>query len=196
MGTIELIKFIIKNSGEVKKAFSAREINGKIYIKFTEAGKEYAYNKDKIEITADKIYTQKEVKNKLPFIVYAFKKPCYKCHQNTDIITYIKFTDGRREDVTYPWDKNRLLKNQNIFAHIFDPSIEYYGLLVIGDLPEYDNMLMNEFPDKIQVRYSATTKNSYPMNMCSHCGAQQGHYFVYRQVNEMINSMQEIDIIE
>lgn len=187
---------MIKKSGEVKTAFSAKENNDKIYIKFTQNGKEYAYNKDGIEIVADKNDTQKITENKLPFRVYTFKKPCYKCHQNTDIITYIKFVDGKHEDVTYPWDKSRLLKNQNILAHITDPSIEYYGLMVIGDFPEYDNMLMDKFPGKIEVKYSATTKTSYPMNICSHCGAQQGNYFVYRQVNEIINSMQKIDIIE
>lgn len=55
---------------------------------------------------------------------------------------------------------------------------------------------MKEFPNKISVQYSSTTQTSYPMNLCSHCGAQQGHYFVYKQVNEMIQAMQKIDFLE
>lgn len=52
-----MIKFIIKSTGEVKSAFSAKENNEKVYIRFTENGKEYAYNKANIEIIIDeKIY--------------------------------------------------------------------------------------------------------------------------------------------
>ncbi len=194
-----MIRFVIKKSGEVKKAFSAKENAGKIYIKFTENGKEYAYNKDKIEIIVDKNDSQELIKNELPFRVYAFKKQCYRCHKFTDIITYIKFADGNLEDLVYPWNKNRLMKaqsHQHILAHIQDPSIEYYGLIIVGDCQEYDDVLMKEFPNKISVQYSSTTQTSYPMNLCSHCGAQQGHYFVYKQVNEMIQAMQKIDILE
>lgn len=194
-----MIRFVIKKSGEVKKAFSAKENAGKVYIKFTENGKEYAYNKDKIEIIVDKNDSQELIKNELPFRVYTFKKQCYRCHKFTDIITYIKFADGNLEDLVYPWNKNRLLKAQSpqhILAHIQDPSIEYYGLIIVGDCQEYDDILMKEFPDKISVQYSSTTQTSYPMNLCSHCGAQQGHYFVYKQVNEMIQAMQKIDILE
>lgn len=165
-------------------------------ITFSEMYKDYVYSQDNIEVKNDNKDIQKVANNKLPFQIYTFKKQCYKCHQYTDIITYIKYNDGNYEDVTYPWDEQRLLKNQILWAHIKDPSIEYYGLSVIGDLLEYDNMLMDKFPDKIQVRYSKKTKTSYPMNICSHCGAHQGRNFVYRQVNEMIASMQEIDVIE
>lgn len=108
-----MIRFVIKKSGEVKKAFSAKENVGKIYIKFTENGKEYAYNKDKIEVIVDKNDSQELIKNKLPFRVYTFKKQCYRCHKFTDIITYIKFADGNLEDLVYPWDKNRLMKAQS-----------------------------------------------------------------------------------
>lgn len=121
---------------------------------------------------------------------------CYRCHQYTDILTYIKFKDKTCEDVTYPWNKERLLKSQDVFAHVLDPSIEYYGLLVVGDLLQYDQMLMDRFPDKIKLKYSSVVKKTYPMNICCHCGAQQGNNYVYRQVNEMINAMTEIDIIK
>lgn len=190
-----MIKFVIKKTGELKEAFSAKENNEKIHIKFSENGKEYAYNKDKIEILLD-TNTQKIEENKLPFKVYTFKKQCHKCHQYTDVITYIKFDDGSYEDLDYPWDQFRLFKIQNAFAHLLDPSIEYYGILVLGDCKEYDEMLLNAFPDRIFLKYSATTENSYAMNICSHCGTHQGHYFLYRQINEMIQSMYPIDEID
>ena len=38
--------------------------------------------------------------------------------------------------------KERLLKNQDIFAHLQDPSIEYYDLNVIGDNENYDKLLI------------------------------------------------------
>lgn len=191
-----MIRFVNKNTGEVKKAFSANESNGKIYIRFTEKGKEYAYNKDNIEILFDEKDTQELAEDKSPFTVYTFKKQCHRCHRHTDILTYIKFSDGTYDDVTYPWDKKRLLKNQDIFAHIFDPSIEYYGLIVVGDCEKYDKLLMDKFPDRIQIRYSATVNKAYPMNICTHCGAHQGNHYIYKYVNIMIKSMQRIDIIE
>lgn len=193
-----MVEFINKKTGELIKAFSARKdkAGGKVYIRFTESGKEYTYNLDNIEIVKNKrIITPDEPKSDLPFTIYTFKKMCYKCHQLTDIITYIIFSDGSNDDVTYPWDINRLLKNQAIFAHLKDPSIEYYGLNVIGENEVYDNILMERFPDRIKPKYSSVTKTIYPMNICCHCGAQQGYFYVYRQVNEIIDSKEKIDIL-
>lgn len=94
----------------------------------------------------------------------------------------------------FPWDKERLLENQDLVAHFTDPSIEYYGLKVIGEDEKLDHILMHKFPDQIKVKYSNTQKRNYPMNMCCHCGAIQGEFFIYHQVNEMIKNMQEIEI--
>lgn len=194
-----MIKFVNKKTGELKNAFSVKENDEKMLIKFSEDGKEYAYNKDNIEVINEENNTQIRDISKLPFRIYTFKKQCYKCHRNTDIITYIKFSDGKNEDITYPWDKKRLIKTQSfqhLLAHMQDPSIEYYTIMIVGDCKKYDDILMEKFPNKVSVQYSATTKTSYPMNICSHCGAQQGYYYVYRQINELIKSMQKIDIIE
>lgn len=194
-----MINFINKKTGEIKSAFSAIEQGDKVIIRFTDGGKEYAYHKDNIEIVSNIDNSLECDKVDRRFRVYTFKKECYRCHRETDIITYIKFADNGYEDLVYPWDKHRLMKNQtlqHLLAHIKDPSIEYYSLMIIGDCQEYDDVLMKKFPNKITVQYSATTKTSYPMNLCSNCGAQQGHYFVYRQINEIINSMEPIDIVE
>ena len=34
------------------------------------------------------------------------------------------------------------------------------------------------------------------MNICDHCKAKQGEYFVYRAVNKLIKEMKEIDWFE
>lgn len=183
----------------MKSAFSATEQGDKVIVRFTDGGKEYAYHKDNIEIVSNLNNSFECDKGDLPFRVYTFKKECYRCHRETDIITYIKFIDNDYEDLVYPWDKHRLMKTQSLqhlLAHMKDPTIEYYSLIILGDCQEFDDMLIRKFPDKISVQYSATTKTLYPMNICNHCGAQQGYYFVYRQINEMINSMKKIDIAE
>lgn len=196
---VNIKTILIKSTGKTSLVYSAEEINNKICVKFTKDGKEYFYNKLSIEVLKNdqsNIVLKSYRKEKLPFIVYTFQKECFKCHGLTNIITYIKFNSRPYDDVTFPWDINRLEKNQDILAHIMDPSIEYYGLGVVGNFPKFDSMLMNAFPDRIDVRYSNTTKTSYPMNLCEHCGTPQGNYYVYRQVNEIINDMQQINILE
>lgn len=71
-----------------------------------------------------------------------------------------------------------------------DPSIEYYGLKVIGGDSSLDEMLLKKFPNKIKMQYSKTQKRSYAMSICEHCGAKQGEYFIYHYINEMIKNMQ------
>lgn len=186
------MKFRDKRKNEVKKAYSIEIRDGKAYITFVENGKEYTYYEDNIDIMQP-ISTKD---NNTPFKVYKLKKRCYRCHKETTIYTYIIFDDGTYENVEYPWDKQRLLKNQNLFAHLQDPSIEYYGLLVIGDDERLDQMLMNQYPDQIKVKYSKTQGRRYPMNLCVHCGAQQGWYFIYHEINEWIKDMKEIPFDE
>lgn len=70
----------------------------------------------------------------------------------------------------FPCDYNRLLEHQNIIAHLQDPSIEYYGLNVIGDIEEFDHMLTEKYPERMKNTYSKTKNRIYPMNVCSHCG--------------------------
>lgn len=187
-----MISFKNLKTKEIKTAISYREDGDRIYIKFTDNGKEYGYFKTNIEI----LKKENESEDELPFIVYSLNKECYKCHQNTAIVTYITFKDKPDESLTFPWNKNRLLDHQNILAHLKDPSIEYYGLNVIGDIANYDRLLMNKYPNKIQLKYSQTKNEMYPMNVCEHCGAKQGWYFVFREINKLISEMQNINIID
>lgn len=182
-----MFKFKNKKTNEVKTAYAFREEGERIYIRFSADGKEYGYFKSNVEIIDGE-------NDALPFKVYSLTKECYRCHQSTKILTYITFADNPAEDVCYPWDKSRLLEHQNIFAHLQDSSIEYYGLNVIGDIEEFDLMLMEKYPDRIQNKYSQTKKRTYPMNVCEHCGNGQGWYYIYKDVNEKIQEMKEIDV--
>lgn len=183
--------FINKKTGELKQAFSIRNDGDKIYVKFTENGKEYAYNKETIG------FEQNEKSNDLniPFITYCYERECYRCKNKTHIITYIVFDDSTNESAVFPWDKPRALENQNILAHIQDPSIEYYGIKIVGEVPEFDEILMKKYPERIAVRYSNVIHRAYPMNLCEHCQAPQGKNYIYRYANVMIQKMKPIDTI-
>ncbi len=182
------MKFLDKRSNKVKNAYSIEANSEKVLVKFTEKGKVYTYNPENIKIIDE---SQVDAANR----IYRFEQRCYQCGQNATIHTYIVFSDNLDEDVTFPWDKERLSRNQDIFAHLQDSSIEYYGLKVIGGNPRLDEALLKKFPEKIKMKYSKTQKRSYPMNVCEHCGAKQGEYFIYRQVNDMIKNMREIEVI-
>ena len=176
-----MIKFKIVKTGEIKTAFSLREEGEKIYIRFSLDGREYGYNKNNIEdIDSDATV--------LPFRAYTYATDCYRCHKQTEILTYITYADIPTDDVVFPCDFERLMKHQDIFAHLQDPSIEYYGINVIGDVEEFDHMLMEKYPERIKNIYSKTQNRIYPMNVCIHCGAGQGWYFVYRDINETIKN--------
>ncbi len=177
-----MIKFKNLKTDEIKTAFSFREENEKVFIRFSEHGKEYGYSKNNIHIII--------AENQLPFRVYSYTKNCYRCHNPTEILTYITYADNN-EDIVFPCDFNRLLKEQDIIAHLKDPSIEYYGLSVIGDIEEYDLQLMEKYSERIKSTYSHTQRNVYPMNICSHCGAGQGWYFIYRDINQIIQERKE-----
>lgn len=182
-----MIKFKNLKTGEIKTAFSLREDGEKTYIKFSSNGTEYGYFKSNIEIITSDI-------NQLPFRVYVYTKDCYKCHKPTEILTYITYADKPAENVMFPCDYDRLFEHQNIVAHLQDPSIEYYGINVIGDIEEFDHLLMEKYPDRIKNTYSKTKNKIYPMNVCSHCGNGQGWYFIYRDINEMIKNRAEIKL--
>lgn len=77
-----MITFTNLKTGEVKTAFSFRIDGEKTYITFTEGGKEYGYFSDNVKI-------HDEDAASLPFKIYSFKKECYRCHRNTNILTYI-----------------------------------------------------------------------------------------------------------
>ena len=53
---------------------------------------------------------------------------------------------------------------------------------------------MEKYPDRIQNKYSQTKKRTYPMNVCEHCGNGQGWYYIYKDANEKIQGMKEIDV--
>jgi hypothetical protein len=131
-------------------------------------------------------------------IIYQYEKQCWKCKQMTDIITYIVY-ESDRTNLVYPWDKIRLNDEKSFeqtMAHMEDPGIEWYPLLVVGNDEKLDEALMVMFPERIKIKYSKTMDKSYPMNVCRYCGAIQGQNYVYRDVNKYVREMAPIDIVE
>ncbi len=188
-----MIVFKDKRTGKIANVFSAETYDNKVAVRFEENGRIYYYNKENVELIDNSDPSAKEAD--IPFLVYKLDKECYKCHKITEVYTYVIFKDKTRENVTYPWDKKRLLKGQNLMAHMMDESIEYYGLSVIGDDAEYDAKMMELFPDKIQVKYSSTQDREYPMNICSYCGSGQGWNYIYRLVNKKIKANERIKLL-
>lgn len=184
-----MIKFKNKKTGEIKNAYSLRETEDRLYIKFTADGKEYGYLKNNIQIL-------NTPQAQLMCSVYAYTKECYRCHMPTEILTYITYRESPNEDVVYPYDFDRLIRSQNIVAHLQDPTIEYYGINVVGDIEDFDRILAEEYPARIKEVYSGTQKRNYLMNVCEHCGKGQGWYYVYRDINTLIKNKTPIKMFK
>lgn len=66
----------------------------------------------------------------------------------------------------------------------------------MGSDEELDELMMKTYPSRIYKKYSNTQSRKYPMNVCQHCGAKQGEFFVYAEINKRIQQMEKVDIIE
>ncbi len=181
-----MVKFMMTKTGEIKSAYSLRTAADYAFVKFKENGKEYKYLKKNIRV----------FESELPFVLYSLELECYKCHETTEVLTYITYSDRPGVSLRYPWKTEHLLAYQNVLKHMKDPSIEYYGLNVIGSVDEYDSLLLEKFPRRIKLKYSSVQKREYPMNICTCCGARQGEYYIYRAVNERIKNMQRINVVQ
>lgn len=149
---LTMVQFVDRRNYELKTAFSIRKVNNNKYgITFTENGQEYLYNSENIDV----LHTDNnEAKLDRKLLVYAYDRECYNCKQSTKILTYIVFSGDITDildNVTYPWNKIRALKYQDLDAHLEDPHIEYYGIEVIGDIFAYDEMMMKAYPNQIAV---------------------------------------------
>lgn len=187
------MKFLDKRTNETKTAHSIVSENNKVLVTFKEGGKAYPFNPNNIEIIPDTPLSD-TCTPAFSHRIYHFERECYKCKNHTTIYTYIIFDDGTDEDVTFPWDKERLLEYQDLECHLMMPSLEFYGLKTLGQDKNMDKIMLQKFPDKIQKKYSNTLKRTCPMNLCQHCGAKQGDFYVYEMVNKKIAKMENIDI--
>lgn len=181
------MEFIYKPTGEMKQAYLIKETKNKYKINFVEGGKDYWYDKENIEILKS---------NSDELIIYSLDRECYKCKKNTKIYTYMIY-NGTEESLRYPWDTKRLLNNQDfelVMLHMEDPEIEYYPIVILGQNSKLDKILMRLYSDDIRLLYSRTQKRKYAMNVCKHCGAKQGEFFIYRELNKIIKDMKEINI--
>ena len=128
-------------------------------------------------------------------IIYSFKQRCYKCNKTTEILTYLLFEND--EDLVFPWDKQRLNREKSLDAtihHMQYPEIEFYPIKVIGSDERLDNFMLKQFPTRIRMEYSNTQNRKYPMNICQHCYAKQGEFFIYERLNKIIREMKKLVI--
>lgn len=184
------MKYLDKRTNTIKTAYSIETTEKHVLIKFSKDGKTYSFNPNNIELLNEH-HTTKPLKSSHK--IYLLEHQCYKCKQNTIIFTYLIFDDGSDEDLTFPWDKERLLENQDLLSHMIDPSIEYYGLKLVGADKKLDDLLIKQFPGKIKRKHSKTMNCRYAMNLCSHCGAKQGYNSIYKHVNERISNMEPLE---
>lgn len=195
--------FRYKKTNEIREAFSIEKVGKKVHIQFTEKGKIYIYDEKSIEILEDEkennggLDSGKSRSNKEKIRVYSITHNCYSCQNKTEILTYIKFDDGTNEDLIYPWDKSRLQRNMSseaVMNHMMNPDIEFYPIKIIGSDNKLDEIMLNVFPESIKMKYSSTQKRYYPMNICQHCKAKQGEFFIYKEINVIIRKMESISI--
>lgn len=78
--------------------------------------------------------------------------------------------------------------------HMMNSDIEIYPIKLIGSDNKLDEIMLNVFPERIKMKYSSTQKRYYPMNICQHCKAKQGEFFIYKEVNIIIRKMENIPI--
>lgn len=188
-------KFINKKTGKIQNAYSIRTEGNKTYVKFSAQGTEYAYNSENItEISED--VTEIKTNDTFPLILYSYTKECWKCHKEISVYTYIVFSDGTFESASFPWDKKRALQHQDIFSHLQDPSIEYYGVSIVGMVPQFDTILLQKYPNIFSMQYSNTTHSYYCANTCTYCKSLQGQYPIFRDINIAIKSMHVLNIYD
>ncbi|MCL2588110.1 MAG: hypothetical protein FWD84_01740 [Oscillospiraceae bacterium] len=187
-----MIRFFDKKAQVERIAYSIEDKSSSIYnIRFLEHGIPYSYLKSNITLLSN-VSSQS---GKL--LIYEYEKGCYSCKNSTKIKTYI-LHEETCENLIFPWDKHYLNRTKSAEAHNFhfhDSSIEFYPVSIIGTFPEYDQRLLAHFRGQIGEEYSVTQGRTYPMNLCRHCNAKQGQFFIYRDVNIFIQKMQDIPIV-
>lgn len=187
------MRFLDKRTNEIKNAYSVAYREGKACIQFEKNGKIYSYKDNNIELLNDDSES-----NKKHLVIYSYVRTCYKCNKDTEILTYIVWDNADNENLIYPWDKNKLNEEWSLertLNHIKYPEIEFYPIKVIGADEELDELMMKAYPLKICRKYSNTQSRKYPMNVCQHCGAKQGEFFVYSEINKKIQQMEKLQIV-
>lgn len=93
------------------------------------------------------------------------------------------------------WEElNKEKSFEESMLHIEYPEIEWYPIKVIGSAEKLDKLMLKYFPNNIKEKYSSTQKRIYPMNICENCGAKQGEFFIYQDLNKKIQKMEMLDI--
>lgn len=181
------MKFIYKNNGKMNEAYSIIEEGNNFKVKFLENGKEYKYLKDNIEIIKDK---------DIEVILYTYNKKCFKCGKTTIIYTYVVY-DDTFDSLKFPWDRKRLNSLKSVdstLLHLQYEEIEFYPINIIGSNKYLDKEIMKLYPNNIKYLYSSIQKRRYAMNICGNCGAQQGEFYIYKDINLIIKEMKNLKV--
>lgn len=181
------MKFIYKNNGKINEAYSIIEEGNNFKVKFLENGKEYKYLKDNIEIIKDK---------DIEVILYTYNKKCFKCGKTTIIYTYVIY-DDTFDSLKFPWDRKRLNSLKSVdstLLHLQYEEIEFYPINIIGSNKYLDKEIMKLYPNNIKYLYSSIQKRRYAMNICGNCGAQQGEFYIYKDINLIIKEMKNLKV--
>ena len=215
-GKLFMIKFKDKKTGQIKfpkRVFQKADKN-LYYVQFPNNDKIYSFNKKNVEFLSGEEeieYLEKkdrrinqEVNSDIreirdgDILVYAIERECYKCHKMTEVMTYIVYADTY-ENLLYPWDLKRLNEEKTVglaTLHMAYKPVEFYPIGVLGANERLDQKLMRAFPDRIENRWSKTQGRNYAMNLCTHCGSQQGEIPIYQEINKKIKNQEPLKIIK
>jgi hypothetical protein len=196
--------FADKRKDEKPKEVFWAEVHGNtVIVQFKEEGKQYRYHADNVFLTDNPSECQSYSPINKELLIYSFEQICYRCHKPTRILTYLLYEkqlcSQTVENLTFPWDKPRLNQEksgQQTLYHMFHEEIEFYPIAVLGDNSRLDELLLHKYPQYIRIQYSKTQNRRYPMNICQHCQAKQGQYFIYVELNRKIQKMQNISIYD
>lgn len=183
---------IDKRTGKKETVYSVREEDDKMFIRFKEGGTEYSYFRTNIETLPDTPPIDTS-----GLLVYSLEQVCYRCQKTTEVLTYMLFADKTRDNLVYPWDKKRLNSIQStelLLAHMQYEHIEFYPIMILGSDDKLDKLMLEQFPDRISMATSKTQNRTYPMNICQHCKAKQGEFYIYERINKLIAKKQEIKV--
>ncbi len=123
-----------------------------------------------IEYSTDKILYEFVRNNGLT--LYSWKRECWKCKKQTNIISYFLDYEIEQQDES------------------FDSCT---GPIGIGYIPCIDNILARKYKN-IELRYSHASECEYVCNVCEHCGAIQGRNYVVDDPHEILHDLMSGDM--
>lgn len=185
-----MIKVWDKIKDKYLNVFSIKESKDKSYfeVQFSEGSKPYRFKKERLQLDNNTVLN-----------IYTYEIDCWRCHHKVDLLTYMVYKKDPSSNLELPltnkgWNKLQIF--EDIQAHMQYSEIEFYSIFVLGDIPKYDQLLLEKYPKRIKEKYSKTTQSVYAMNLCPKCKANTGHFFLYKQANKLIQKEEGIKKVD